>query len=220
MPLPRVLRNGKAIQASSPEPGFPVSRMGNKPSIHEIINDIVGAPGGDRSEDWPDDRLDGRLGDQLNDQSDDRSRDSVAVRKKAMDLLARREHTRTELERKLESAGFEADVVVAVVEVLGDEGLQSDTRFVESFVQSRINQGKGPARIRAELNEKGVAESVTDDAIGAVGVDWQALAAEVRQKKFGRAAPADFKDKSRQMRFLQYRGFESDQIHAAVGGED
>ena len=160
--------------------------MGNKPSIHEIINDIVGAPGGDRSEDRPDDRL--------NDQSDDRSRDPVAVRKKAMDLLARREHTRAELERKLESAGFEADVVVAVVEALGNEGLQSDTRFVESFVQSRINQGKGPA--------------------------WLALAAEVRQKKFGRAAPADFKDKSRQMRFLQYRGFESDQIHAAVGGED
>ena len=194
--------------------------MGNKPSIHEIINDIVGAPGDDRSEGRPEDRPDYRLGDQLNDQPDDRSRDPVAVRKKAMDLLARREHTRAELERKLESAGFEADVVVAVVEALGDEGLQSDTRFVESFVQSRINQGKGPARIRAELHEKGVAESVTDDAIGAVGVDWQALAAEVRQKKFGRAAPADFKDKSRQMRFLQYRGFESDQIHAAVGGED
>ena len=190
--------------------------MGNKPSIHEIINDIVGAPGGDRSED----RSDDRLNDQLNDQSDDRSRDPVAVRKKAMDLLARREHTRAELERKLESAGFEADVVVAVVEALGDEGLQSDTRFVESFVQSRINQGKGPVRIRAELREKGVAESVTDKVIETAGVDWLALAAEVRQKKFGRAAPADFKDKSRQMRFLQYRGFESDQIHAAVGGED
>lgn len=186
--------------------------MGNKPSIHEIINDIVGAPGGDRSEDRPDDRL--------NDQPDDRSRDPVAVRKKAMDLLARREHTRAELERKLESAGFEADVVVAVVEALGNDGLQSDTRFVESFVQSRINQGKGPARIRAELHEKGVAESVTDDAIEGAGVDWRALATEVRQKKFGRAAPADVKDKSRQMRFLQYRGFESDQIHAAVGGED
>ncbi len=170
--------------------------MGNKPSIHDIIDDIVVAPG------------------------DDRSRDPVAARKKAMDLLARREHTRAELERKLESAGFEADVVAAVTEALDDEGLQSDARFVESFVQSRINQGKGPVRIRAELREKGVAESVTDEAIQAAGVDWPALAAEVRQKKFGSAAPADFKDKSRQMRFLQYRGFESDQIHAAIDGED
>lgn len=174
--------------------------MANKPSVHDIINEIVAAPGDDCS--------------------DNRSRDPVAARKKAMDLLARREHTRGELERKLGFAGFDADVVATVVEALDDEGLQSDARFVESFVQSRINQGKGPARIRAELREKGVGDSVTDAAIEAAGVDWRVLAGEVRQKKFGVAAPADFKEKNRQMRFLQYRGFESEQIHAAVGGED
>ncbi len=180
--------------------------MGNKPSVHDIVNEIVTVPGDDFIDDCGD--------------CGDRSRDPVAARKKAMDLLARREHTRGELERKLKTAGFDTDVAAVVLEALDDEGLQSDARFVESFLQSRINQGKGPARIRAELREKGVSESVTDAAIESAGVDWRALAADVRQKKFGVATPADFRDKSRQMRFLQYRGFESEQIQAAVGGED
>ncbi|MBT8092507.1 MAG: RecX family transcriptional regulator, partial [Gammaproteobacteria bacterium] len=51
-------------------------------------------------------------------------------------------------------------------------------------------------------------------------VDWTEMAREIRARKFGRARPADFKDKARQMRFLQYRGFESEQIQAAMGDSD
>ena len=50
--------------------------------------------------------------------------------------------------------------------------------------------------------------------------DWYALARETRCKKFGLNEPAEFKDKARQMRFLQYRGFEPDQIQAAVSAHD
>ena len=137
-----------------------------------------------------------------------------------MDLLARREHGRAELGRKLIAAGFDADVAADALQQLSEEGLQSDRRFVESFVQSRINQGKGPLRIQADLGQRGVASGLIDDVLKAIGEDWYALARDARLKKFGRSRPAEFRDKARQMRFLQYRGFEPDQIRAAVASFD
>ena len=148
--------------------------------------------------------------------SDDRGE----ARKKAMDLLARREHSRAELERKLTAAGFDADVVADALQQLVDDGLQSDRRFVESFVQSRISQGKGPLRIHADLGQRGVAAGLVDAVLAEADEDWFALARNARQKKFGRSRPADFRDKARQMRFLQYRGFEPDQVQAAVSPID
>ena len=133
-----------------------------------------------------------------------------------MDLLARREHARVELERKLTATGLAADTVVDVLQRLADEGLQSDRRFVEAFVQSRINQGKGPLRIHADLGQRGIATGLIDEVLEETGEDWYAVAREARVKKFGRSQPVEFRDKARQMRFLQYRGFEPDQIQAAV----
>jgi regulatory protein len=142
------------------------------------------------------------------------------ARKKAMNLLARREHGRAELERKLVAAGFDANIVADVLQQLAGEGLQSDRRFVESFVQSRINQGKGPLRIHADLGQRGIAAGLIDEILEETGQDWCALARDARVKKFGRPQPAEFRDKARQMRFLQYRGFEPDQIRAAVASFD
>ena len=146
--------------------------------------------------------------------------DRTEARKKAMDLLARREHGRAELERKLAAAGFEPEVVADALQQLVEEGLQSDRRFVESFVQSRINQGKGPLRIHADLGQRGIAAGLVDEVLEEAGEDWYALAREARLKKFGRSLPAEYKEKARQMRFLQYRGFEPDQIRAAVASFD
>ena len=138
-----------------------------------------------------------------------------------MDLLAGREHGRAELLRKLEKAGFDHDSASDAIDRLADEGLQSERRYVENFVQSRINQGKGPVRIRAELGERGALASLVEEALDDAGPDWRVMARAVRARKFGSQAPKDFKDKARQMRFLQYRGFEPDQIQAAVAdGED
>jgi len=152
---------------------------------------------------------------------EDRYSDPVEARKKAMDYLARREHGRSELLQKVTRFGFDADVADDAVAQLVEDGLQSDVRFAEAFVRSRINQGKGPAKIRADLREKGVNDGVTEDGIREADQDWYALAVEVRLKKFGAERPAEFKEKARQMRFLQSRGFEQDQIQAAVsaGGE-
>ena len=151
---------------------------------------------------------------------DDRLADPREARKKAMDYLARREYGRNELERKLIAAGFESVAAVDAVAVLADEGLQDDRRYVENFIQSRINQGKGPQRIHADLGQKGLATGLIDDMLDAADVDWSALARAQRTKKFGSAIPTEFKEKARQMRFLQYRGFEQRHIHAALAAAD
>jgi regulatory protein len=151
---------------------------------------------------------------------DDRLSDPIEARKKAMDYLARREHARGELLVKLTRFGFEPETAEDAVAQLIDDGLQSDERFVEAFIRSRINQGKGPARIRADLREKGVSGGLVDLGLEEADEDWYALARNVRLKKFGAATPLNFKEKARQMRFLQSRGFEQDHIQSAVSASD
>jgi regulatory protein len=146
---------------------------------------------------------------------DDRFSSPREIRKKAMDFLARREYARAELATKLADKGYRRSVVEDELEKLHGEGLQSDTRFAESFVQSRINQGKGPVRIRADLAQRGIVDGVIEAALEGVTCDWYELARQERVKKFGGDVPAEFKEKARQMRFLQYRGFEQDHIQSA-----
>ena len=155
------------------------------------------------------------ISDLLSDEGEDRFSSPLEARKKAMDFLARREYGHTELVRKLADKGFDRDAAAEAVGRLTEDGLQSDARFTEAFVQSRINQGKGPVRIRLDLGQKGIDDSTTEIALEEADPDWRALAREQRVKKFGRDLPSDFKEKARQMRFLQYRGFEQDHIQSA-----
>ena len=149
-------------------------------------------------------------------QVDDKFLDPIEARKKAMDYLARREHGRTELINKVIKFGFNAEVADDAVAQLVDDNLQSDQRFVEAFVISRINQGKGPVKIRADLRERDIAGAMIELALEEADQDWCASARAVRVKKFGSEYPSDFNEKARQMRFLQSRGFDSDQIQSAV----
>jgi regulatory protein len=150
------------------------------------------------------------------DQEAERAADPLEARKKAMDYLARREYGRKELCAKLVGAGFEQQTVLSAVEQLSLERLQDDRRFVENFIQSRVHQGKGPVRIRLELGQRGVDAALVDEALAQRDEDWKSLARSIRQRKFGADRPRDFREKARQMRFLQQRGFEHDQIQAAI----
>jgi len=146
----------------------------------------------------------------------DPSNPTLACRRRAMDLLARRDHSRFELERKLVARGFELDTVRDVLEALAAERLLADGRFVESFIAGRIRKGQGPVRIRGELLQRGISDADATEGLSSVEADWSQLAAAVRAKRFGSQRPADFKERARQAKFLQYRGFESDQIRAAL----
>ena len=153
-------------------------------------------------------------------QDAERAADPRAARVKAMDFLARREYGQEELVGRVKAAGFLADVAADVVAALAAEGLQDDRRFTESFVAARAGRGSGPLRIRQTLKERGIAGALSAEVLGQFDIDWFDLARDARQKKFGLAPPADFKEKARQMRFLQYRGFDMDQIQHAMRDGD
>ena len=159
------------------------------------------------------------ISDLLSDEREDRFSCPKEIRKKAMDFLARREYGQKELTKKLADKGYLRRLVEQEIQTLTDENLQSDDRFAESFVQSRINQGKGPVRIRLDLGQRGISDAVIEMAILESAADWHGLARDVRLRKFGAAEPADFKTKAKQMRFLQYRGFEQDHVQSAFDDE-
>lgn len=135
------------------------------------------------------------------------------IRLAAMDLLARREHSRLELYRKLRKR-FPDQLQEIEVEIdrLATEGLQSDARLAEAFIRARTNRGQGPSKIRMELKGKGVAEDLMSLAFEACEVDWFALAHEVAAKKFGDLEGTDLRFKAKVSRFLQGRGFSYDHI--------
>lgn len=141
----------------------------------------------------------------------------VEVRASAVAYLSRREHSQRELIHKLIARGYPEDLALEVVAELTGERLQSDERFAESFVYSRLLRGQGPLRIGAELRLRGVEEGLIQEALAGADCDWGALAAEAREKRFGTAAPDSPRERARQIRFLQQRGFDHDQIRAALG---
>lgn len=130
----------------------------------------------------------------------------------ALDLLARREHSEQELFRKLASRGIEADVTAATISALLAEGLLNNSRFAEAFIHSRFQRGQGPQKIRAELRERGIDDGLIGEYLDDGDAQWRELVEQVRVKRFGPAQPASFRERSRQMRFLQQRGFTSGQI--------
>ena len=145
-------------------------------------------------------------------------KDPAAVRMRALRLLARREHGARELEYKLEQRGIAPEQAAEVVDELAQVGWQSDERYVRSLVRARIAQGFGPLRIASELEGAGVADSLVRESLAAAATDWKALAIQVHARKFGRA-PQNGAEWQKQYRHLAGRGFESEQIYAALKGE-
>jgi regulatory protein len=142
--------------------------------------------------------------------------DEPACTRTALELLARREHSRRELTRKLSARGFPDEVVSRALDELERTGALANARFTDSFVRSRIAKGQGPQRIRAELAQRGIADAEVDDGLRAADVDWLAKIRAVRAKRFGPELPREYAERARQARFLQYRGFDSAQIRAAL----
>lgn len=139
------------------------------------------------------------------------------MRQRALNLLARREHSRAELARKLAGYG-EAGEIAAVLDVLQAEGLLSNLRFAESLAHARHGR-HGSLRLRADLQNKGVAESESASVIAEARSQDLAAAQAVWQKKFG-VMPRDAAERIRQMRFLAGRGFPAEVVRRVLGGED
>lgn len=135
----------------------------------------------------------------------------AAIRRAAMDLLARREHGVRELARKLQQRGADPEQIGVELQRLQDEGLLSEQRYLESYIRSRGLSGRGPARIREELQQRGLAREDIDNALDEAEIDWQEQLHELWQRKFGEK-PADQKAYGKQARFLLYRGYPMDWV--------
>jgi len=127
----------------------------------------------------------------------------------ALKMLIRREHSQSELSNKLQLKGFDDVDIKHSVKLLIKEKYQSDERFSEAFILMRYNQGKGPVIISSELKNRGI------ESFDLSIFDWLELAKEVREKKFGKNLPSDYKTQAKQKRFLKSRGFDFDQIDKA-----
>ena len=136
-----------------------------------------------------------------------------------MDFLARREHSEIELRRKLAKRGFDADLIEATLADLVTDELLSNARFAEAFVHSRFQRGSGPQKIHVELRERGIDEGLIEDTIAEYDQQWRERVKQVREKKFGAQLPDDYKERTRQTRFLQQRGFTSEQISGVFKDE-
>jgi regulatory protein len=136
------------------------------------------------------------------------------LRRKAIGLLARREHSRAELARKLAADGTEEDIVTVLAQ-LETEGLLSDARAAAAYVRSH-GARLGAGRLRQDLRARGLDPAIAAGEIGELGSEIERARA-VWQKKFGEA-PADAREWARQARFLQSRGFATDVIRRVLKG--
>ncbi len=134
-----------------------------------------------------------------------------------MRLLARREHSRSELAQKLAARGVGLEVVEHVLGELSAGALQSDERFAEEYVRERIERGYGPEQILAGLRERGIDEAIIAHRVDPRDPAWIERLAEARRRRFGDALPVDPGQRARQCRFLVRRGFPTTLVRRLLG---
>lgn len=140
----------------------------------------------------------------------------------AVNFLARRDHSVFELRQKLLNKDHAQEVVQDVLDELQNRGYLNDRRYAEMMLRHHYGRGQGPQKIRYLLSQQGVSNSLIQEVFSEFEQDWFALASEVRSKRFGEQFQSEdkqlrFKEKSKQMRFLMTRGFETEHIQYAMG---
>ena len=145
-------------------------------------------------------------------------KNELSAKQRALKLLTRREHSARELKRKLLDRGVDENEADAAVTELTDAGWQSDQRYAEMIVRVRIAQGRGPIRIRFELEQAGISAHLIANAMNEVKIDWNTQACEVFRQRFGfyESTKSDAQIYQKQYQFLMNRGFSGEHIHFAL----
>ena len=139
--------------------------------------------------------------------------DSKSIRLKIMDFLSRREHSSKEIFKKLSPRVESKELLEEEIEKLRTDGLLSDERIAESYFQSRKNRGYGQVRIRNELKQRGVGDKIFYPLSNEI--EWSEFALEALKKKVSGNMPTETKDILKLKRFLNYRGFDFQDIDKA-----
>ncbi|MEN8214715.1 MAG: regulatory protein RecX, partial [Pseudomonadota bacterium] len=118
------------------------------------------------------------------------------VEQAAIRLLAPREHSRLELRRKLLKRDHAPEVVEEVLQRLEAHGLLSNERFVEQYIAMRKRKGYGPVRIRQELRDRGIDDTMIHQSMDERDDEWRVNMREVVEKKFSALVNADYKEQA------------------------
>ena len=140
----------------------------------------------------------------------------LSLKGRALRLLSGREHSRAELVRKLKSFEEEPGELAAVLDELQAKDFISEQRVIESVINRRSAK-LGTARIRQELQSKGLDKEAVTDAVATLQSTELERARELWRKKFGEPA-TEAKERGKQMRFLAARGFSGDTIRRVLVG--
>jgi regulatory protein len=140
-----------------------------------------------------------------------------ALREAAYRLLARREHSRHQLRRKLKDRDWCHEEVEELLDRLEEEGLQSDLRFAQAFARSRVERGYGPVRIRSELGQRGVDRGLAAQVVDGLEVDWIELAGSQYRRRYGDTDVDSRKERARRWNAMRRRGFTGEQIRPLLG---
>lgn len=135
---------------------------------------------------------------------------------KLLGWQARRDHSQTELNTKLRQFGADSEQIERALARLTEVGLQSDDRFADSLVRSQLLRGRGQRSIKQTLQQRGIAADHPALEEQTADIDWIAKAQELLQRRFGQQLSREQKDKARQVRFLQYRGYSLGQALGAI----
>jgi regulatory protein len=144
-------------------------------------------------------------------------KDEPSLGARALRLLARREHSRQELEQKLAAYTDDIGAIQSLLDDFTSRGWLCDARVAEQLVRAKKRRF-GPARIRQTLRQKGVPEHLIGPALANLKIDEFQSAHAVWVRKF-RALPDTPADRARQVRFLQSRGFSVEVAMRVVAGE-
>lgn len=138
------------------------------------------------------------------------------ARSVALRLLARREHSRYELTRKLRQRQLDKSVIERVLDDYESKDWLNDDRFSDVYSRQRIDLGYGPLKVQADLQQRGIHRTpgCVDELAEA---DWVRNALLLREKRFGlHDLSGDWDEKVRQARFLSQRGFTASQVERAL----
>lgn len=138
------------------------------------------------------------------------------IRQAVISLLARREYSRVEIERKYRGK-YDYSQLAEVMDWMAEQGLQSDKRFAEMLVRHTVGKGQGYLKLIQKAKEKGISEFLIKSALEKEEIDWYQVSAETYMKKYSDLPDKqDKKAQDRRMRFMLSRGFNYDQIKYAA----
>lgn len=142
----------------------------------------------------------------------------LSLRARALKALARREHSRQELQAKLQPHAEDPDEIELLLDDLEKRGWLSEARFVEQLTTVRRRRF-GAARILHELRENGVSEAALLAAQSQLKGSEVDAARAVWKKKFG-SLPTTLEERARQARFLASRGFSAEAVQKVLRREE